>query len=90
MTSAEELARHNRQMVAERAALLAERDRLQAAINQRSADTVGEFIDGLDVFCKLAASGHSPAKEMLRLLCERLEAARALAAGIALANGRQS
>lgn len=83
----EALARANRQMIVERAALLAERDRLQKVINQRGVDLFVPIVEALGVLVTQARTGDKPSRELLALFAERLEQVKALDSGIVLLNG---
>jgi hypothetical protein len=68
--------------------LTAENNLLRSTNNQRSTDTATAMIDGLGVLLAEANRGNPAAIAALKTMCERFEAARTVASGIALPNGR--
>jgi hypothetical protein len=83
-----DLTKVNRAMIAERTALLAERDALKLARAQLAVNTLVEVIEGIDQMIAQAGRGDAAAKTMLGRLGDLLDTARAARAGIHLANGR--
>jgi hypothetical protein len=82
-----DLARANRQMVAERQQLLAEVAQLKLTIAQRGVDAACSVIDGLDQMLAQAASGDRAAQAMLGRLAKQIERAKSAHLGILTPNG---
>jgi hypothetical protein len=78
-------AKANRQMVAERQALLAERDRLQQELSQRCVDDATAVIKGLGTLVELARNNNPGAKLALKTLLAHLEAAKLASSALLLA-----
>jgi hypothetical protein len=89
MDSPQALARANRQMMAERAALLAEQARLQTVIAQRSVNALAEVSDGLEQLLGQAGRGDQAAKQLLDRFCKQLVRAAELASPIVIINGER-
>jgi hypothetical protein len=87
---ADDPAKANRQMVAERQALLAENARLKQTIAQRSVDITTAFIDGLDVLLAQATRGDAGAVAVLSKLAVQLEQLQAARSRLVVANGKLS
>jgi hypothetical protein len=86
-----DLAKANRQMIAERSALLAERDRALTMLKQIAVDTSVRVVEGLGVLLEKEAAGDPAAKLVLSQLAERLESVRALQSRLVVVrNGGQS
>jgi hypothetical protein len=81
------LAKANRQMVAERADLLAQLAHSQQVIKQRSADTAVQFVEGLGALLDNATRNDPASIKVLEQLSERLERAKALRSRIVLPPG---
>ncbi len=86
-----DLAKANRQMVAERLSLLAERDRIAQELTQRCVDDATAVIKGLGALVDLARAGNPGAKLALATLAAHLEAVAGLQSRITVVrNGGQS
>lgn len=77
-----DLREANRQMVAERQDLLRQLREAQTTIAQRSVDTVGEVVDGIDQLANQAARGDVQARAVLVKLGGLLKRVIALDTGI--------
>lgn len=87
MAEESQIVRANRQMIAERQALLAERDRLAQVLKQRSVNVAVEFVEGLGQLVEQAATGEPASLQVLSQFIDRLERARSLRLGIVLPTG---
>ena len=82
-----DLALANRQMVAERQALLAQVAALRMARLTLGVHTLSLIVDGLEQMEALAGAGDAEARALLGRLAAALLKVRALAAGIVVSNG---
>lgn len=85
--SNELLVRRNREMMAERTALVAELQQARTTLAQRSVDSALATVEGIEQLIAQAGRGDRNALLMVQKWAAALESVRTAAAGIILRNG---